>query len=106
MDKYIEMLEGANKEYRYSEFELRKVTELLDYCHAVDVRRTHRGMYEVFYKCDVIPARELTLDSCSTECKKYGCSNCTAAEDAECIINQEKSVTELELADEYFDDEV
>ena len=50
---------------------------------------------------------ELTIDSCSDQCAKYGCSNCTAAEDAECIINQEKSVLDLEPSDEfYFKDEV
>ena len=38
MDKYQEMLERANKRYKYSEIELGKITSLLDYCHATDVR--------------------------------------------------------------------
>ena len=51
--------------------------------------------------------KKLTLDTCSSECAKYGCSNCTAAEDAELLINQEKTVFELEPSDEfYFKDEV
>lgn len=107
MDKYQEMLERAYKKYKYSELELGKIISLLDYCHAVDVRMTHRRMYEVFFKCDAMPGMELTIDSCSDQCAKYGCSNCTAAEDAECIINQEKSVLDLESSDEfYFKDEV
>ena len=107
MDKYQEMLERAYKKYKYSELELGKIISLLDYCHAVDVRMTHRRMYEVFFKCDAMPGMELTIDSCSDQCAKYGCSNCTAAEDAECIINQEKSVLDLEPSDEfYFKDEV
>ena len=107
MDKYKEMLERPNKKYKYSELELGKIISLLDYCHAVDVRMTHRRMYEVFFKCDALPGMELTIDSCSDQCAKYGCSNCTAAEDAECIINQEKSVLDLEPSDEfYFKDEV
>ena len=107
MDKYKEMLERPNKKYKYSELELGKIISLLDYCHAVDVRMTHRRMYEVFFKCDALLGMELTIDSCSDQCSKYGCSNCTAAEDAECIINQEKSVLDLEPSDEfYFKDEV
>ena len=102
MDNYQEMLERANKRYKYSEIELGKITSLLDYCHAVDVRMTHRRMYEVFFKCDAIPGREITTDFCSDECARCGCSNCTAAEDAELIINQEKSVLELEPTDEFF----
>ena len=102
MDKYKEMLERPNKKYKYSELEMGKITSLLDYCHAVDVRMTHRRMYEVFFKCDALPGMELTIDSCSDQCAKYGCSNCTAAEDAECIINQEKSVLDLEPSDEFF----
>ena len=48
MDKYIEMLKWPNKRYKYSELELAKIADLLGYCHAVDVRMTHRRMYEVF----------------------------------------------------------
>ena len=102
MDKYKEMLERPNKKYKYSELELGKIISLLDYCHAVDVRMTHRRMYGVFFKCDALPGMELTIDSCSDQCAKYCCSNCTAAEDAECLINQEKSVLDLEPTDEFF----
>lgn len=107
MDKYKEMLERANKRYKYSEIELGKIISLLDYCHANDVRMTPRRMYEVFFMCDAIPGREITTDFCSDECARCGCSNCTAAEDAELIINQERSVLDLEPSDEfYFKDEV
>ena len=102
MDKYQEMLERANRRYKYSEIELGKITSLLDYCHATDVRMTHRRMYEVFFKCDAMPGRELTTDFCSDECARCGCSNCTAAEDAELIINHEKSVLDFEPSDDFF----
>ena len=102
MDKYQEMLERANKKYKYSELELGKIISLLDYCHAVDVRMTHRRMYEVFFKCDAIPGREITTDFCSDECARCGCSNCTAAEDAELIINQERTVLDFEPSDDFF----
>lgn len=105
--EFEEMLQKADKRYHFSEIEKNKIIGLLDSCHANDVRMTHRRMYEVFYMCDAIPGRELTLDTCSSECAKYGCSNCTAAEDAELLINQEKTVFELEPSDEfYFKDEV
>ena len=107
MNNFIQMLERANKRYKYSEIELGKIISLLDYCHANDVRMTHRRMYEVFFKCDAIPGREITTDFCSDECARCGCSNCTAAENAELLINQEKSVLDLEPSDEfYFKDEV
>ena len=102
MDKYQQMLERANKRYKYSEIELEKITSLLDYCHATDVRMTHRRMYEVFFKCDAIPGREITTDFCSEECARCGCSNCTAAEDSELIINQEKSVLDFEPSGDFF----
>lgn len=108
MDKYQEMLERANKRYKYSEIELGKIISLLDYCHANDVRMTPRRMYEVFYTCDAMPGRELTTDRCNSECAKYyGCSNCAVVDDVECLINQDKSVLDLEPSDEfYFKDEV
>ena len=107
MDKYEEMLKTADKQYSYSELEKEKIVSLLDYCHATDVRMTHRKMYEVFFKCDAIPEREITSDFCNDECVRCGCSNCTSAEDAECLINQEKTILDLEPSDEfYFQDEV
>ena len=108
MDKYREMLERADKRYKYSEIEMDKIVSLLDYCHANDVRMTPRRMYEVFFKCDAIPGRELNTDMCNSECAKYyGCTNCAVADDAECLINQDKSVLDFEPSDEfYFRDEV
>lgn len=107
MDKYEEMLKTADKQYSYSELEKEKIVSLLDCCHATDVRMTHRKMYEVFFKCDAIPGREITSDFCSDECARNGCSNCTAAEDAEGLINHEKTIFDYEPSDElYFQDEV
>lgn len=107
MDKYEEMLKKADRKYSYSELEKQKIISLLDYCHANDVRMTHRRMYEVFFNCDAIPGREITTDFCSDECARCGCSNCTAAEDAELIINQEKTIFDFEPSDDfYFKDEV
>ena len=88
MDKYKEMLERANKKYKYSELELGKIISLLDYCHAVDVRMTHRRMYEVFFKCDALPGMELTIDSCSDQCAKYGCS--TQRKEKRTILEQKE----------------
>lgn len=103
MDKYNEMLERANKRYKYSEIERDKIISLLDYCHANDVRMTPRRMYEVFYLCDAMPGRELSTDMCNSECAKYyGCSICTVVDDAECLINQDKSVLDLEPSDEFY----
>ena len=65
MNNFIQRLERANKRYKYSEIELGKIVSLLDYCHANDVRMTHRRMYEVFFKCDAIPGREITTDFCT-----------------------------------------
>ncbi len=107
MDKYEEMLKKADRKYSYSELEKQKIISLLEYCHANDVRMTHRRMYEVFFKCDAIPGREITTDFCNDECARCGCSNCTAAEDAELIINQEKTIFDFEPSDDfYFKDEV
>ena len=102
MNKYEEMLQSADKKYSYSELEKEKIISLLDYCHASDVRRTHRRMYEVFFRCDAIPYAELTLDICEGECRRCGCSNYTAAEDAELLINQEKSIFDFEPSDDFF----
>ena len=44
MDKYEEMLKTADKQYSYSELEKEKIISLLDYCHATDVRMTHRNL--------------------------------------------------------------
>ena len=102
MNKYEEMLQSADKKYSYSELEKEKIISLLDYCHASDVRRTHRRMYEVFFRCDAIPYAELTIDICGGECERCGCSNYTAAEDAELLINQEKNILDFEPSDEFF----
>ena len=108
MDKYEEMLKTADKQYSYSELEKEKIVSLLDYCHATDVRITHRKMYEVFFKCDVVSGIELTTELCNKMCAKYyGCSNCSAVDDTECLINQEKMIFDYEPSDElYFQDEV
>ena len=108
MDKYEEMLRYADRKYNYSELEKEKIISLLDYCHATDVCMTHRRMYEVFFKCDAMPGKELTTALCSRECARYyGCSNCAAVDDAECLINQEKTIFDFEPSDEfYFKDEV
>ena len=64
MDKYEEMLKKPDKRYNYSELEKQKIIGLLDYCHANDVRMTHRQMYEVFFMCDAMTGRELTVSVC------------------------------------------
>ena len=108
MDKFEKMLRKADEKHHYSELEKQKIIELLDYCHATDVRKTHRGMYGVFYECEAISGKELTTDFCSNNCAKYyGCSNCAVVDDAECLINQEKTIFDLEPSDEfYFRDEI
>lgn len=107
MDKYEDMLKYADRKYSYSELEKQKIISLLEYCHANDVRMTHRRMYEVFFKCDAMPGMELTVCDCSDQCARYACSNCTAAEDAECLINQEKTIFDFEPSDDFhFKDEV
>lgn len=108
MDKYEEMLKKADRKYTYSELEKQKIIGLLDYCHATDVRMTHRRMYEVFYKCDAMSGYELTTDLCSSNCARYyGCSNCAAVDDVECLINHEKTIFDFEPSDDfYFKDEV
>lgn len=50
---------------------------------------------------------EITTCDCNDQCARYGCSNCTAADDAELLINQEKSILDFEESDEfYFKEEV
>lgn len=107
MNKYEEMLKNADRKYNYSELEKQRIIGLLDYCHANDVRWTFRKMYEVYFMCDALPGMEITTSDCNDQCARYGCSNCTAADDAELLINQEKTVLDLEPSDEfYFKDEV
>lgn len=102
MNKYEEMIERADKRFNYSELERQKILSLLEYCHANDVRMTHRRMYEVFFLCDAMPGMELTTCTCDSECERCGCSNYTAAEDAELLINQEKSILDFEPSDDFF----
>lgn len=105
--EFEEMIKNADRRMQYSELEKEKIKYLLEYCHASGVRYTFRRTYEVFYMCDAMSGMELTLDSCSSGCEKYGCSNCTAAEDAELLINREKTIFEVEPSDEFcFKDEV
>ena len=107
MNQYEEMLKRADEKYRFSDLEKNKIIGLLDYCHANDVRWTLRRMFEVYFMCDAMPGMEITTCDCNDQCAKYGCSNCTAADDAELLINQEKSILDFEEYDEfYFKDEV
>ena len=107
MNKYEEMLKRADEKYKFSALEKKKIIGLLDYCHANDVRWTLRRMFEVYFMCDAMPGMEITTCDCKDQCAKYGCSNCTAADDAELLINQEKSILDFEEYDEfYFKDEV
>lgn len=96
------MLERADRKYKFSEIEKEKIRYLLEYCHATDVRWTLRRMYEVYFRCDAMPGMEITTGTCNDECARYGCSNCTAADDAELLINQEKTVLDFEPTDEFF----
>ena len=107
MDKYEEMLKRADEKYHFSELEKDKIIRLLDYCHANDVRWTLRRMFEVYFMCRAMPGMEITTCGCNDQCARYGCSNCTAADDAELLINQEKSILDFEESDEfYFKEEV
>lgn len=107
MDKYEEMLKRADEKYHFSELEKDKIIRLLDYCHANDVRWTLRRMFEVYFMCSAMPDMEITTCDCNDQCARYGCSNCTAADDAELLINQEKSILDFEESDEfYFKEEV
>ena len=108
MSKCEEIVKQANMKYNYSELEKQKIISLLEYCHASDICMTHRRMYEVFFKCDAMPGIELTTEFCRSNCAKYyGCSNCAVVDDAEGLINQEKTIFDFEPSDEfYFKDEV
>lgn len=96
------MIERADRKYKFIHIEKIKIRELLEYCHATDMRRTLRRMYEVFFRCDAMPGMEITTGNCNDECARYGCSNCTAADDAELLINQEKTIFDFEPTDEFF----
>lgn len=48
------------------------------------------------------PGMEITTGNCNDECARYGCSNCTAADDAELLSNQEKTIFDFEPTDEFF----
>lgn len=107
MNKYEEILKSADKRYNYSELEKQKIISLLECCTANDVRMTPLRMYEVFFFCEDMPGMEITISDCSNQCARYECSKCTAADEAENIINQEKNVFDFEPSDEfYFADEV
>ena len=57
--------------------------------------------------CSAMPGMEITTCDCNDQCARYGCSNCTAADDAELLINQEKSIFDFEETDKfYFKDEI
>lgn len=105
--EFNDMIQAADRKYAYSDIEKKKIKYLLEYCHANNVRWTLRGMFEVYFKCDAMPGIEITISDCSDGCARYGCSNCTAAEDAELLINQEKTIFDAASADElFFKDEV
>ena len=52
--------------------------------------------------CDAMPGMELTVSTCEAECAKCGCSNYSAVEDVECLINQEKTIFDFEPSDDFF----
>lgn len=105
--EFNEMIQRADRKYKFSKIEKEKIRYLLEYCHATDVRWTLRQMYEVYFKCDAMPGMEISIGNCNDECARYGCSNCTAADDAELLINQEKTIFDFEPTDEFFfEDEV
>ena len=87
MDKYEEMLKRADEKYHFSELEKDKIIRLLDYCHANDVRRTLRRMFEVYFMCSAMPGMEITTCDCNDQCARYGCSNCTASDDKEFLMS-------------------
>ena len=87
MDKYEEMLKRADEKYHFSELEKDKIIRLLDYCHANDVRWTLRRMFEVYFMCSAMPGMEITTCDCNDQCARYGCSNCTAADDKEFLMS-------------------
>lgn len=91
MNEYEEMLQSADKWYHYSLSEKMKIISLLKQCNANDVRRTHRRMFEVFFRCSDMPGMEITIGECNDQCARYSCPACRAADDAECLINREQS---------------
>lgn len=107
MDEFDVMLVKPKKRYSYSELEENKIKELLGTCHAKEINYTLRKMYEVYFTCDAMPGRLLTVTDCEAECAKYGCCTSTAADDAECLINCDKGILDFEPTDEmYFTSEL
>lgn len=97
--KFNEMIYQADRKYNFSELEKKKIQCLLEYCHANAVRWTLRKMFEVYFCCDAMPGMEITIEDCGNRCARFGCSNCTAAEDAELMLNQEKTVFGIQSDD-------
>lgn len=58
-------------------------------------------MYEVYLMCDAMPGMEITTCDCNDQCERCGCSNCTAADDAELLINQGKSIFDFEETNDH-----
>ena len=107
MNNYEEMLKIPSKRHSYSEIEKQKIVELLGYCHADEIRWTHRGIYELYFKCDAMPGMVITVSDCNDKCARCGCSTYTAADDAECLINQDRTVLEFEVSEgAFFEKEV
>lgn len=106
-EELAKLLKQADRKYHYSEIEKGIIVNLLGYCHAVDVRWTLRQMFEVYFKCSAMPGKEITVSDCNDKCEKCGCSTCTAANDAECLIFREKPLHETYLENElWFEDEI
>ena len=102
MNKYENMLQDAMAEKGYSILEKEKILYLLDYCHAERVRKLKQGYFEVLFRCDALDGISLATDTCNKLCKRCGCSTCTAAGDAEMLINLEKNILDFEPSDEFF----
>lgn len=100
--EFNEMIRCADRKYHFSELEKKKIRGSLEYCHATDVRWTSREMFEVYFRCDAMPGKEITTIDCNNRCAKAGCSNYTVAEDAELLINQEKNIFDFDYTDEVF----
>ncbi len=103
-NEFDQMIEKADRRMHYSELEKEKLKYLLEYCHASDIKYTQRRMYEVFYKCDAMPGMEITMCDCDDNCARCGCSNYTAADDAELLLNREKDIFEIEPSTGYYFD--
>ena len=96
MDKYEKMMIEATNHYNYSTLEKETILRMLDAVHAENVKRTDDCMFEVHYKCDAMPDIQLNTEYCEAKCKRYyGCSNCATIDDLECLINQEKAVSDI-----------